>query len=71
MIGTINCVYETPCGWCSKFDKKCDRIASCNNTSITNNPCINCEYSGWGDPKCKECKDNNYKFFKKFIDVKI
>ena len=24
MIGTINCVYETPCGWCSKWAKKCD-----------------------------------------------
>lgn len=24
MTGTINCVYETPCGWCSKWDKKCD-----------------------------------------------
>lgn len=24
MIGIINCVYETPCGWCSKWDKKCD-----------------------------------------------
>ena len=24
MIGTINCVYETPYGWCSKSDKKCD-----------------------------------------------
>lgn len=24
MIGTINCVYETPCGWCSKWNKKCD-----------------------------------------------
>ena len=23
-MGTINCVYETPCGWCSKWDKKCD-----------------------------------------------
>lgn len=22
MIGTINCVYETPCGWCSKCNKK-------------------------------------------------
>ena len=27
MIGTVNCVYETPCGWCSKWDKKCDKIA--------------------------------------------
>ena len=25
MMGTINCVYETPCGWCSKWDKKCDK----------------------------------------------
>ena len=24
MIGTINCIYETQCGWCSRFDKKCD-----------------------------------------------
>ena len=20
-----NCTYETPCGWCTKWDKKCDR----------------------------------------------
>ena len=25
MVGSINCVYETPCGWCSKWDKKCDK----------------------------------------------
>lgn len=25
MMGTLNCIYETPCGWCSKWDKKCDR----------------------------------------------
>lgn len=24
-MGTMNCVYETPCGWCSKWDKKCDK----------------------------------------------
>lgn len=23
-MGTINCTYETPCGWCTKWDKKCD-----------------------------------------------
>lgn len=27
MMGTFNCVYETPCGWCSKWDKKCDKVA--------------------------------------------
>lgn len=30
MIGSINCVYETPCGYCSKFDKKCNK--SCNTS---------------------------------------
>jgi hypothetical protein len=20
----MNCVYKTPCGWCSKWDKECD-----------------------------------------------
>ena len=27
MRGTENCVYETPCGWYSKWDKKCDKKA--------------------------------------------
>ena len=21
---TMKCTYETPCGWCTKWDKKCD-----------------------------------------------
>lgn len=25
MIGTALCIYETSCGWCSKWDKRCDR----------------------------------------------
>ena len=25
MIEAVNCVYETPCGWCSKWDKKCNK----------------------------------------------
>lgn len=25
MIRSINCVYETPCGWCSKWDKQCNK----------------------------------------------
>lgn len=33
MMGTIDCVYQTPCGWCSKWDKKCDRkIGNTGNT---------------------------------------
>lgn len=30
MMGTFNCTYETPCGWCTKWDKKCDRKIGCN-----------------------------------------
>ena len=48
MFGTINCIYETPYGWCSKWDKKCDnkipeqgQITKCNpvyvNLSQTTN----------------------------------
>lgn len=29
MMGTFNCTYETPCGWCTKWDKKCDRRIGC------------------------------------------
>lgn len=45
MMGTFNCVYETPCGWCSKWDKKCDKKAGIH----TNNECKHawelCTYS--------------------------
>ena len=25
MKETTNCIYKTPCGWCSKWDKECDK----------------------------------------------
>ena len=31
MLGTINCTYETPCGWCTKWDKKCDKKIGCDD----------------------------------------
>ena len=29
---TMQCTYSTPCGWCTKWDKKCDKKipASCD-----------------------------------------
>lgn len=33
MLGTINCTYSTPCGWCTKWDKKCDKKIGCDTTS--------------------------------------
>lgn len=26
---TMQCVYSTPCGWCAKWDKKCDKKIGC------------------------------------------
>lgn len=26
------CPYETPCGWCTKWDKKCDKKIGGNDT---------------------------------------
>ena len=41
-MGTINCIYETPCGWCTKWDKKCDKKIKDNKflqtTIMTDNP---------------------------------
>ncbi len=35
MTGTINCTYETPCGWCTKWDKKCDKKIGCVHNDPT------------------------------------
>ena len=32
MMGTMNCTYETPCGWCTKWDKKCDKKIGCDTS---------------------------------------
>lgn len=26
---TMQCNYSTPCGWCAKWDKKCDKKIGC------------------------------------------
>ena len=35
---TMKCTYATPCGWCTKWDKKCDNKIGCDtpqDTSVT------------------------------------
>lgn len=34
MMGTFNCIYETPCGWCTKWDKKCDKKIPIDNSLL-------------------------------------
>lgn len=29
-----SCPYELPCGWCTKWDKKCDKKIGCESPSI-------------------------------------
>ena len=58
MMGTFNCVYETPCGWCSKWDKKCDKKAG---THINNEckhaweSCTNSTSSAGITYRCRLC----------------
>lgn len=33
---TRQCTYSTPCGWCCKWDKECDKKIGCGTT--TSNP---------------------------------
>lgn len=43
MIGTVKCVYETPCGWCTKWDKKCDEQSQePQDIPTVYNKCISC-----------------------------
>lgn len=28
---TRQCVYQTPCNWCAKWEKKCDKKAPCDH----------------------------------------
>jgi hypothetical protein len=30
-----DCTHKTPCGWCTKWDKKCDRKIGCDTTPNT------------------------------------
>lgn len=39
MIGITSCIYETPCGWCAKWDKKCDRKISTSDLTTTTKYC--------------------------------
>ena len=66
MIGTVNCTYETPCGWCAKWDKKCDKKIAYQNVSADESTKVNkatCDHQweGYGISTagqqyiCKKC----------------
>ena len=48
-----NCAYETPCGWCTKWDKRCDKkIGDDTNTNVSKykDPVLEYIKSGKGLP---------------------
>ena len=52
MFGIMNCTYSTPCGWCTKWDKKCDKkIPECEQKyvkeTLTNQICKSEEDHEW------------------------
>lgn len=70
MMGTFNCVYETPCGWCSKWDKRCDKkipergqnpVDDATDTSLVIKPCSDHDWECCGittagsNFRCKKC----------------
>lgn len=56
------CPYETPCGWCSKWDKKCDEKIGTDKTAVA--PCANCENHGANKHYCSICWAHNFESFK-------
>lgn len=68
MIGTANCTYETPCGWCTKWDKECDMKIEKKEKPYADlfKPCYDCLYSFVSSPLCNECNiENGFKGFVK------
>ena len=54
------CPYETPCGWCSKWDKKCDnKISITEKETSTYVVCEDCAHKD--DNACIYC--SNYNLF--------
>jgi hypothetical protein len=72
-----SCPYELPCGWCTKWDKKCDKKIGCYPTVSEKvqkktvfetqkcSPCSNCAENEKIFSLCAECGGApDYKYFK-------
>lgn len=67
-----SCPYETPCGWCTKWDKKCDKKIGCEPEGefiIEDVPCKRCAKFIFNNFRgCVECNGSNgYKYFIEYI----
>ena len=69
---TRQCTYSTPCGWCAKWDKKCDKKIPERGLRAKGNfiedavdfsygKCLDCKYEVGCDKECNP--ENNFKYF--------
>ena len=74
MFGTMNCTYETPCGWCVKWDKKCDKKIKKKEKPYADlfKPCYDCVYNHFDTSQCKECTiENGFKHFVQIVHASV
>ena len=79
------CTYETPCGWCTKWDKKCDNKIGCGDENKLKrgigikmrpldeafNPCSECAHEDLDLPICDSCNiSNGFKYFEGWENTK-
>jgi hypothetical protein len=74
---TMQCIYSTPCGWCTKWDKKCDKKIGCGEKperglrvkgnfmedaiNFSYGKCFDCKYEVGCNKECSP--ENNFKYF--------
>ena len=74
---TMQCTYSTPCGWCTKWDKKCDKKIGCGEKpkrglrakgnfiedaiDFSYGKCFGCKYEVGCDKECNP--ENSFKYF--------
>ena len=78
---TRQCTYSTPCGWCCKWNKECDKKIGCEKPprglrvktnliddaiNISYGKCFDCKYETLCDKECNP--ENNFKYFQQKED---
>ena len=73
---TMLCTYSTPCGWCAKWDKKCDKKIGRDqpqrglrvkikpigdSIDYSYGKCFDCKYEVGCNKECSP--ENNFKYF--------
>ena len=58
------CPYETPCGWCAKWDKKCDKKIGCGDENprrgLRAKTNIMDDSANFSYGKCLDCKHDGW-----------